>query len=66
MAIETDGQNYRALENTSDQNRLRPAVLERMGWKHYRLWSADFLCGGELGKARLLEAVQTALTPNDQ
>ena len=66
MAIETDGQNYRALENTSDQNRLRPVVLERMGWKHYRLWSADFLCGGELGKARLLEAVQTALAPNDQ
>lgn len=65
VAIETDGKNYLALRNARDRNRLRPEALARMGWKHLRVWSADFMCGNGYGKLALLEQLQKLLGAED-
>lgn len=41
VAVETDGPRYAALHSTRDRDRLRPEQLERLGWKHVRIWSTD-------------------------
>ena len=66
LAIECDGDGYKEFSNTRDRDRLRKEVLERMGWKHYRLWSTDWFRNKSLEKERLLEAVNNALINKEQ
>ena len=61
LAIECDGAAYHSLHSTRDRDRLRQEVLERMGWKFYRIWSTDWFRNKQTEKERLLEAVQDAL-----
>ena len=41
LAVETDGAAYAALPTARDRDRLRPAELERLGWRHVRVWMLD-------------------------
>lgn len=41
VAVETDGAVYAALPTARDRDRLRPAELERLGWRHVRVWMLD-------------------------
>jgi superfamily I DNA and/or RNA helicase len=42
VGIECDGQTYNSCATVRDRDRLRQEVLERLGWKMYRVWSADW------------------------
>lgn len=61
LAIECDGLSYKSALNARDRDRLRKQVLENMGWKYYRIWSADWFKNNKVEKDRLLEAVKNAI-----
>ncbi len=60
LAVECDGDTYRLSKTTRDRDRLRQEILERMGWKFYRIWSTDWFRNKRLEKERLLTAVKEA------
>ena len=41
LAVESDGPQYAAMRTTRDRDRLRAEQLERLGWRHLRVWSTD-------------------------
>lgn len=61
LAIECDGTSYYYSKSTRDRDRLHQEILERMGWKFYRIWSTDWFRNKPLEKERLLEAVNKAM-----
>lgn len=61
LAIECDGASYRAAKNARDRDRLRQQILEKMGWRFYRIWSTDWYCNKAEEKHRLLEAAEKAV-----
>ncbi len=61
LAVECDGATYRSSKNARDRDRLRQEVLERMGWKYYRIWSTDWFRNRRVEKERLLETTRLAL-----
>lgn len=42
MGIECDGATYHSAKSARDRDRLRQAILERLGWKIRRIWSTDW------------------------
>ncbi len=42
VGIECDGPTYNSCATIRDRDRLRQEVLERLGWKMYRIWSTDW------------------------
>jgi very-short-patch-repair endonuclease len=58
IAVETDGPSYAALRSTRDRDRLRPEQLERLGWKHLRVWSTDLFRDPAKEIARILRVVR--------
>ena len=42
LGIESDGLSYNSCATVRDRDRLRKEVLERLGWKMYRVWSTDW------------------------
>ncbi|MEW6742728.1 MAG: DUF3320 domain-containing protein [Planctomycetota bacterium] len=42
LGIECDGPAYRAAATARDRDRLRQAVLEKLGWTMHRIWSPDW------------------------
>ncbi len=56
LAIECDGADYHSSKNARDRDRLRQEILERMGWKFYRIWSTDWFRNRNGEQMRLLEA----------
>ncbi len=61
LAVECDGATYHSSKNARDRDRLRQSVLERMGWKFYRIWSTEWFNNKSVEQQRLLEAVKDAL-----
>lgn len=61
LAIECDGATYHSLKNARDRDRLRQEILERMGWKFYRIWSTDWFRNKSAEQARLLAAASDAI-----
>jgi len=51
--VECDGDTYRAAATARDRDRLRPSVLEGLGWRLCRLWSPDLLAQPDTTVARL-------------
>jgi very-short-patch-repair endonuclease len=43
LGIECDGGSNQAGLSARDRDRLRPAVLEALGWAMHRIWSADWV-----------------------
>ncbi len=60
LGIECDGTNYRNAATARDRDRLRPAVLQGLGWKLYRVWSGDWLEDPERELERILSHMGTA------
>jgi len=42
MGIECDGATYHSAKSVRDRDRLRQAILERLGWTICRIWSTDW------------------------
>lgn len=61
LAIECDGATYHSSKNARDRDRLRQEILERMGWKFYRIWSTDWFRNKSVEQIRLLEAAADAV-----
>ena len=61
LAVECDGAAYHSSGNARDRDRLRQEILERMGWKFYRIWSTDWFRNKAVEQSRLLEAAADAL-----
>ena len=61
LAIECDGATYHSSKNARDRDRLRQEILERMGWKFYRVWSTDWFRNKSVEQRRLLEAASDAV-----
>lgn len=61
LAIECDGASYHSSKNARDRDRLRQEILERIGWKFYRIWSTDWFRNNRAEKERLLFAVKSAV-----
>ena len=61
LAIECDGATYHSSKNARVRDRLRQEVLERMGWKFYRIWSTDWFRNKSVEQLRLLEAAADAV-----
>lgn len=64
LAIECDGATYHSSKNARDRDRLRQEILERMGWKFYRIWPTDWFKNKSVEKQRLLEiAIEAVKNP---
>ena len=61
LAIECDGATYHSSQNARDRDRLRQEILERMGWKFYRIWSTDWFKNKSIEQLRLLEVAANAI-----
>lgn len=61
LAIECDGATYHSSQNARDRDRLRQEILERMGWKFYRIWSTDWFRNKSVEQLRLLDAATDAV-----
>lgn len=61
LAIECDGVTYHSSKTARDRDRLRQDILERMGWKFYRIWSTDWFRNKQVEKQRLMDAAKKAL-----
>ncbi len=61
LAIECDGATYHSSKNARDRDRLRQEILERMGWKFYRIWSTDWFRNKPVEQRRLLAAATDAV-----
>ena len=61
LAVECDGATYHSSKNARDRDRLRQEILERMGWKFYRVWSTNWFKNKSLEQLRLLEATAYAV-----
>ena len=61
LAIECDGATYHSSKNARDRDRLRQEILERMGWRFYRIWSTDWFRNTTVEKERLLKAATEAI-----
>ena len=61
LAVECDGATYHSSKNARDRDRLRQEILERMGWKFYRIWSTDWFRNKSVEQLRLLEAAADAV-----
>ena len=57
LAVESDGPQYAAMRTTRDRDRLRAEQLERLGWRHLRVWSTDVFRDPARDVARILKAV---------
>jgi very-short-patch-repair endonuclease len=42
LGIECDGATYHSAKSARDRDALRQEVLEKLGWKIYRIWSTDW------------------------
>ncbi len=66
LAIECDGATYHSSKNARDRDRLRQEILERMGWKFYRIWSTDWFRNKSVEQLRLLEAAADAVKKSNK
>jgi DNA polymerase III delta prime subunit len=57
LAVESDGPQYAAMRTTRDRDRLRAEQLERLGWRHVRVWSTDVFRDPARDVSRILKAV---------
>ena len=64
--IECDGNSYYMARTVRDREHLRKAVLERMGWKMYRVWSTEWIRNPEAEKKRLVSFIQNALLHHEE
>jgi superfamily I DNA and/or RNA helicase len=66
IGIECDGATYHSGKIARDRDRLRQMVLERLGWKIYRIWSTDWFKNREKSIRNLINAVEFTIKNFDK
>jgi very-short-patch-repair endonuclease len=61
VGIECDGASYHSGRSARDRDRLRQEILEKLGWRIYRVWSTDWFKNRETEIARLLKYLEATL-----
>lgn len=61
LGVECDGATYHSSKAARDRDRLRQQVLERLGWKLYRIWSTDWFTNSTLETEKLITYIQRLL-----
>ncbi|MEO6791742.1 MAG: AAA domain-containing protein [Ornithinibacter sp.] len=65
LAVESDGPEYAGMRTPRDRDRLRGEHLERLGWRHVRVWSTDVFRDPARDVSRILEAAGVREAPGD-
>lgn len=60
LAVECDGATYHSSLSARDRDRLKTAVLQKMGWDVHRIWSTDWFNNRGTEISRLLNAIEIA------
>lgn len=60
LAIECDGASYHSAQSARDRDRLRQAVLEGLGWRFHRIWSAEWFRNPGQETDRAVAAIEQA------
>ncbi len=60
LGVECDGARFHSSVTARDRDRLRQAVLEKMGWKIHRVWSTDWFVDRKGAGEKLLAALGEA------
>jgi very-short-patch-repair endonuclease len=66
LAIELDGDIYRSAGTVRERDRLRPQMLESLGWAVHRIWSADWLADPRRETHRAVNAWVDAVMKADE
>ena len=61
--IECDGATYHSARSVRERDRLRQEVLEKYGWKLYRIWSTDWFRNPNPQTSKLLRYLQELYPP---
>lgn len=64
LGIECDGATYHSSKAARDRDRLRQQVLERLGWKIYRIWSTDWFTNPAVETDKLIRFIKTLQSSN--
>ncbi|MFQ6173425.1 AAA domain-containing protein [Oryzobacter sp. R7] len=65
LAVESDGPQYAAMRTVRDRDRLRAEQLERLGWRHLRVWSTDVFRDPARDVSRILDTLGLREAPGD-
>ena len=61
LGVECDGWMYHSSKVARDRDRLRQEVLERLGWKIYRIWGTAWYRNRPEQEQRLMAAIAAAI-----
>ncbi|MHC5538461.1 DUF3320 domain-containing protein, partial [Singulisphaera rosea] len=61
LGIECDGANYQEARSARDRDRLRPQVLESLGWTLCRIWSTDWVRNPDGERKRTISVIEDAI-----
>ena len=65
LGIECDGAAYHSCATARDRDRLRQEVLEKLGWKIYRIWSTDWFKNPQKQLEKLINYISSIDTGKD-
>ena len=57
LGIECDGATYHSSKAARDRDRYRQEVLEKLGWKLYRIWSTDWFRNPDVEIQKLVQYI---------
>lgn len=57
LGIECDGATYHSSKAARDRDRYRQEVLEKLGWKLYRIWSTDWFKNPDVEIEKLIKYI---------
>jgi hypothetical protein len=60
LGIECDGATYHSSKTARDRDRLRQEVLEGLGWRIHRIWSADWVRDRAREVQRTIDVLEAA------
>ena len=63
FGIECDGATYHGARSVRERDRLRQEILEKYGWKLYRIWSTDWFRNPNLQTRQLLACLRELHLP---
>ncbi|EKD27792.1 MAG: hypothetical protein ACD_79C00572G0001 [uncultured bacterium] len=66
MGIECDGATYHSAKSVRDRDRLRQAILERLGWRIRRIWSTDWFKNPQAEIQTILRELKSLKTNKDK
>jgi len=66
MGIECDGATYHSSRSARERDIIRQQVLERLGWRIYRIWSTDWFYNPIREFEKLKNSIQQALLDHRQ